>query len=186
MSKVSVIILSGGTSRRFGTDKSQAILRGQSLIQILISNIASEIPIVIVGEDPHISARTYQVTREEPVLGGPVAAIAAGLALVTTDLVAICATDMPYAPTLFRKLSAILTDELDCVMPVDVHGFRQPLAAVYRASSLLRALSAWAGTEGESMKNLISTMKIAEVQVPPHALIDIDTPEDLAQLTKNS
>ena len=49
------MILTGGSSSRFGSDKSHAMLGGNSLIDTLLATLPSEIKIVIVGPElqPH-------------------------------------------------------------------------------------------------------------------------------------
>ena len=90
----SVIVLSGGTNKRFGSDKSQALLNGVSLLDHVLSFIPADIKTVIVGKD----------VFEQPALGGPVAGIARGLQETDTEYVAIAAVDMPYVSSLFPQL----------------------------------------------------------------------------------
>ena len=90
----SVIVLSGGTNKRFGSDKSQALLNGVTLLNHVLSFIPAGIKTVIVGKD----------VFEEPPLGGPVAGIARGLQEIDTQYVAIAAVDMPYGSSLFPQL----------------------------------------------------------------------------------
>jgi molybdopterin-guanine dinucleotide biosynthesis protein A len=78
MTSWSAIVLTGGTNKRFGSDKSAAMLGNQTLLQRVVDAIPKEIAIVVVGEKPDLQ-RHVTVVREEPALGGPVAAIAAGL-----------------------------------------------------------------------------------------------------------
>ena len=61
----SVIVLSGGTNKRFGSDKCEALLHGITLLDHVLSFIPNEINTVVVGKD----------VFEEPPLGGPVAGI---------------------------------------------------------------------------------------------------------------
>ena len=68
-------------------------------------------------------------------------------------------------------------------MYVDSIGFKQPLAAIYRREALENAILKFAQTQGESMRNLISDLKIREISMSPEvekAMIDVDTPHDLA------
>ena len=65
------------------------------------------------------------------------------------------------------------------MMPVDSDGFRQPLCAIYRRDSLLKALDKLGDLHGQSMHALCDVLIIDEVHVKPSALIDIDTPADL-------
>ena len=163
----SVIVLSGGTNKRFGSDKSQALLKGVTLIDHVLSFIPAGIKTVIVGKD----------VFEQPPLGGPVAGIARGVQEVDTEYVAIAAVDMPYGSSLFPQLLEAITD--DAAMPVDSQGFKQPLCGIYRRQALLAALAKLGDVHGQSMRALCDLLVIDEVKVDAGALVDIDTPEDL-------
>ncbi len=65
----SIIVLSGGTSSRFGADKSQAMLGHQQLIHHILTGIAKEFEIVIVGADPLFTPASYRCVQENPVGG---------------------------------------------------------------------------------------------------------------------
>jgi molybdopterin-guanine dinucleotide biosynthesis protein A len=163
----SVIVLSGGTNKRFGSDKSQALLKGVTLLDHVLSFIPAGIKTVIVGKD----------VFEQPPLGGPVAGIARGVQEVDTEYVAITAVDMPYGSSLFPQLLEAITD--DAAMPVDSQGFKQPLCGIYRRQALLAALAKLGDVHGQSMRALCDLLLINEISVEAGALVDIDTPEDL-------
>ncbi len=168
----SVIVLSGGTNKRFGSDKSQALLKGVTLLDHVLSFIPAGIKTVIVGKD----------VFEQPPLGGPVAGIARGVQEVDTEYVAIAAVDMPYGSSLFPQLLEAITD--DAAMPVDSQGFKQPLCGIYRRQALLTALAKLGDVHGQSMRALCDLLVIDEVKVDAGALVDIDTPEDLINAHK--
>jgi molybdopterin-guanine dinucleotide biosynthesis protein A len=163
----SVIVLSGGTNKRFGSDKSQALLNGVTLLDHVLSFIPAGIKTVIVGKD----------VFEQPPLGGPVAGIARGVQEVDTEYVAIAAVDMPYGSSLFPQLLEAITE--DAAMPVDSQGFKQPLCGIYRRQALLAALAKLGDVHGQSMRALCNLLVIDEVKVDAGALVDVDTPEDL-------
>ena len=163
----SVIVLSGGTNKRFGSDKSQALLNGITLLDHVLSFIPTDVKTVIVGKD----------VFEDPPLGGPVAGIARGLQEIDTEFVAVAAVDMPYGSSLFSQLLDAI--QSDAARPVDSDGVRQPWCAIYRRDSLLSALDKLGDLHGQSMRALCDVLIIDEVQVKPSALIDIDTPADL-------
>ena len=178
----SIIVLSGGTSSRFGADKSQAILGHQQLIHHILTGIPKEFEIIIVGADPLFTPAFYRCIQENPVGGGPVAGIAAALELCESEIVGVLATDMPFAGAHMIHLLSSMTSHDDAIMFVDSKGFQQPLAALYRHESLENALSKIGNSHGASMRTLISGLNIHEVQMSPEiekAMIDIDTPEDL-------
>ena len=136
----------------------------------------------MVGPEPLSSVRAVQITREQPIHGGPVAGIAAGLALVETDLVGVIATDMPFAAPLLSQLVNQLPNEADVIVPIDTKGFRQPLCAVYRVHALRQALVQLGDPHGQSMRNLVALLEIYELLVGDNALnelMDIDTQLDL-------
>lgn len=162
-----VILLTGGDSKRFGSDKSQALIAGKSLLSIIQSQLNS--------------AEMIEVGSE--VKGGPVAAINSAIKKVNSELVAIFATDMPFAPKVLPELRAGLIN--DAALPLDETGRLQPLAAIYRTNSLKQALKALKQNENASMQSLISHLKIDEVKVQsPELLIDIDTQADLVRATE--
>lgn len=170
------IVLTGGTNRRFGSDKSEALLGGKTLLETLCGALPSG-ELIIVGPESSVAAK---YVREEPSYSGPVAAIGAGIAHCTAELVAIFATDMPFAPLLLPKLMASL--QSDAALPLDVEGIMQPLAGLYRRSALHQALASYENLENQSMKSLTSKLKVDEVPlVETELLIDIDTPEALSQ-----
>lgn len=166
------IVLTGGTSNRFGSDKSKAMINGKTLLEILAEKIND---LVIVGPETSIKA-TY--VREEPIGAGPLAAIAAGIEEVDTELVSIFATDMPFAPSILSQLESALVN--DAAIPVDGDGYLQPLAALYRTDKLRNALKTLGSIENRSVKELISKLNIDRVSLMnTELLLDIDTQEDL-------
>ena len=180
----SVIVLSGGTSRRFGSDKSQALIAGKSLIAIILGSIPSEFKVVIVGEDPKIESSQYQCVLEEPIGGGPLAGFKAGLDAYESELVALIATDMPFASGWVLHLINSMRVHDDAVMYVDAKGIKQPLDAVYRSTAVKRALADMGQLDGKSMRELVSHLMVHEIEMSheiAQALMDIDTAADLEQ-----
>ena len=97
---------------------------------------------------------------------------------------AIFATDMPYGPLLIPQLIDSLHAECDAVLPVDAEGYAQPLSALYRVDALLLAVSAFATVNGESMRNLVASLKVVKIPIDKssaHMLLDIDTQADLTE-----
>ena len=179
----SIIVLSGGTSLRFGSDKSLATIEGKSLIARIIEAIPLKFEIIIVGPDPVLSDAIYSCVREYPPNGGPAAGFKAGLEACTSEIVVLIATDMPFATTRTINLLNSLTSHDDAVMYVDMAGFKQPLAAVYRAEPVEQAFAHMGEINGKSMHELVSHLNVREIHMSHEvelAFIDIDTHVDLA------
>ncbi len=178
----SVIVLTGGSSTRFGSDKSQAKIGGVSLIERILTSIPFEFETIVVGPDPMILNAEYRTVQESPIGGGPVAGFKAGLEICTSENVVLIATDMPFAVSRTLHLMESMKPHDDAVMYVDAEGFKQPLAAIYRVEAVERALSLMGNAHGQSMQTLLSHLQIREVEMSKEvaqAFGDIDTTEDL-------
>lgn len=181
-----MVVLCGGRARRLGADKAQLIVDGQRLIDRLAAGLPTDAAFVLVGPDPGAIGRPVTLTREDPPFGGPVAALAAALPFVRSDLMAVVAVDMPFAAYALTGLVDLLrespTDGVDCVVPVDPEGRRQPLCATYRTVALRHALSAMPTIPGSSMRELLGHLDVMECRIEPGWLVDIDYPEDHQRL----
>ena len=178
----SVIVLTGGTSERFGSDKSQALINGKSLIARILESIPSEFEIILVGQDPHIASSTYTCVQEEPIGGGPVAGFKAGLQICQSELALLVATDMPFAIAKVINLLNSMKSHDEALMYVDAEGFQQPLAALYRVEAVENAFAAMGEVHGKSMRELVSHLSVTQIPATEEvskSLIDIDTAADL-------
>jgi len=159
------IVLTGGRSRRLGTDKATVVVAGLRMIDRVVAQLPA-VPIVVVGPDPGIPGVT--VTREDPPGGGPAAALAAGLRHARTPWVAVIAADMPFAVPMLLSLPR--TGQ--AVVPT-ADGHPQPLCAWYRTSAL-RGLG-----PGVSLRTVLGDLDVHYVEVAARTIADIDTPADL-------
>ena len=178
----SIIVLSGGTSSRFGSDKSAAILGHKELIHHVLTGIPNEFDIIVVGPNPLLNDVTYRCIQENPIGGGPVAGIAAALEICESEFVGVIATDMPFAVSHMVHLLSAMNSDDDAAMYVDSKGFKQPLAAMYRREGIEMALAQLGYVQGQSMRNLMTHLAIHEIHMSSEvekAMIDVDTPHDL-------
>jgi len=178
---VTVVVLAGGTSRRFGADKLGARLHGSTVLETVVGSLPASWPVVVVGP-PRDCDRLVTWTREKPAGGGPLAGVAAGVLPVRTRMVAVVAGDMPYAgPALERLVAALRTapPEVGGVVATDDAGFANPLLAAYLTSSVRAALPIPAANRPAK---LLLEVPHLEVAVTGPAGRDVDTPADLADL----
>jgi molybdopterin-guanine dinucleotide biosynthesis protein A len=187
--KVSVILLTGGTSRRFGSDKSAATFHGKSLMDYIIGQIPPQLPLVIVGPERGVNRSDITFVREEPSGSGPLAGIAAALPHIQTELFFLIATDMPLGPGLLQDLAKGFREGVDAVLPLDGSGVAQPLCALYRTDGMTKAFRAFGDPANKSIKSFVSTLSTSKLSVPSEQLsflADIDIPDDLARLEEIS
>ncbi len=178
---VTVVVLAGGTSRRFGSDKLAAPLRGSTVLETVVRSLPQDWHVVAVGP-PRDCGRPVTWTREDPPGGGPLAGVAAGVAGVGTDVVAVVAGDMPYAgPALVTLVAALRTapPDLGAVVAVDAEGVRNPLLAAYRTASLRRALPVPAANRPAK---LLLALPHLDLLVTGPASRDVDSQADLDDL----
>jgi molybdopterin-guanine dinucleotide biosynthesis protein A len=179
---VTVLVLAGGTSRRFGSDKLAAPLRGSTVFEAVVASLPPDWPVVVVGPMRECG-RPVTWTREDPPGGGPLAGIAAGLEVVATPFVAVVAGDMPDAgPALGALADALRTapPAVAAVVAKDEGGWANPLLAVYRCATVLAALPVPAA---DRPAKLLLALAHLEVEVTGPASRDVDTPADLEALS---
>jgi molybdopterin-guanine dinucleotide biosynthesis protein A len=137
---------------------------------------------VVVGP-PQAVPSDVVLVREQPPGGGPVTALRAGLAEVSTDVVVLLAGDLPF-------LTADLVEELrrrltgDGVLVVDETGRDQLLLGAWRTAALRSAVAATRGPT--SLRKVVAPLTVARLRpaVPPGTpppWMDCDTPGDLAR-----
>lgn len=186
------VILAGGRARRLGgVDKPALAVGGVPLLRRVLAAVADAEPRVVVGAPAVALPDAVRRTREEPPGGGPVAATAAGLALVPADveLVALLAADLPFltatAVTALREAAA----RAGCEGAVyeDVDARPQWLCGVWRVRALRGRLAALpAGVGGVSLRALLGDATVARLRHPPDhpdppPWFDCDTRADLAR-----
>ncbi|MDO3705610.1 NTP transferase domain-containing protein [Micromonospora sp. C28SCA-DRY-2] len=116
MRAYAAVVLAGGAARRMGgVDKPARPVGGRPMRDRVLAAVADARPRILVGP-AGLVPEGVRVTREQPPGGGPVAATAAGLALLEpgTPVVALLAGDLPL---LTREAIAHLLRHLDAGPP---------------------------------------------------------------------
>lgn len=173
------VVLCGGESRRFGSDKTRADFGGLSVLDALLTTLPSGWSVVCVGPQRPTRRTGVQWTREDPPGGGPVAGLAAALRTLDAPVTVLLGGDMPYAGPVAARLAAELGEvpDADAVAGVDGEGRVQPLLAAYRTAALRAVLPA--EPAGTPLRRLLDGLRVETRPVPEEASLDVDTPEDL-------
>jgi molybdenum cofactor guanylyltransferase len=193
------VVLAGGRSTRFGSDKLAADLAGASVLETTLAGLPVEVDVIVVGPErrldhphhhPHHHQRRRPVrfVRERPPGGGPAAALVTGLAAASaggTGVVWVLPGDAPGAGPAAVDLDARLHAEpaAEAVVAVDAEDRLQPLQLALRPGAV-RQLLANAGPDGgrdASARRLVLTLAPAAVRhrIDAAGHADIDTPEQL-------
>lgn len=184
MTPYDVIVPAGGAARRLGgADKPGLTVGGTTLLDRVLAACAGARTTVVVGPARPSGRAGVRWTREQPPGGGPVAAVAAGLGLVTADVVLLLAADLPFLDrrTVERLVTAL--DEAgapaDRAVLVDAAGREQPLAAAYRTAALRAALADLGEPAGRPLRRLVGGLSGPRVGDTDGVAHDCDTWEDL-------
>ena len=177
------VVLAGGKAARLGgRAKPQLEVGGRTMLETVLTAVADAEQRIVVGPPQPLPPAVRRV-REQPPGGGPVAALRAGLAEVSTDVVAVLAGDLPFlTAALVAELRARLTD--DGVLVVDEGGRDQYLLGVWRTAALRAAAAEAHGPT--SLRRVMAPLVVArhrpalEPGTPP-PWTDCDTPADLAR-----
>jgi molybdopterin-guanine dinucleotide biosynthesis protein A len=115
--------------------------------------------------------------QEDPPGGGPVAALAAGLAVTAAELVVVLAVDHPLI-TREHITRLVECASADGAVALDDRGRLQPLVAVYRRPALHAAVLGLPRTQGASIREVMAALVLKPVQLGD-AAVDCDTWESL-------
>jgi molybdopterin-guanine dinucleotide biosynthesis protein A len=188
MTSCTALVLAGGASSRFGTDKTRATIGGRPLLELVTAAAAMVVDeVVVVGTWAPSGCR---VLIEPGPRRGPLGALAHGLAQVDTELALVLAGDHPR---LQRELLAALVDRAvtgpgrqhDAVVPLR-DGRPEPLVACYR-TALAGVAEGVLATGRSSMRDLLARVDADEWpeqqwrRFDPDGLSfqDVDVPGDL-------
>lgn len=186
MTPYDVIVPAGGAARRLGgADKPGLTVGETTLLDRVLAACADARTTVVVGPARSTARPGLRWTRERPPGGGPVAAVAAGLAEVTADLVLLLAADLPFLDerTVHRLVAALdgAGADTEAAVLVDAGGRDQPLAAAYRTAALRTALAAAGDPAGLPLRRLTGGLRTLRLADTDDVTYDCDTWEDLAR-----
>ena len=197
------VVLAGGKSSRFGSDKSQLIIKGKPIIQLQLEKLAKAgcTPLFVIT---HPKKRSDALTLPRSVTNlrdlhpnlGPIGGLHAALHAIqprksfaaTTDAIFLLACDMPLitAKTM-RKIIAAFEPHLDAVVPIH-DGNLEPLCAVY-SRRILPAIERRIAARKLAMHDLVKSLTTKYLDVSKLANCDrefynVNTKEDYQQIRR--
>ncbi len=203
--RTAAIVLAGGASSRFGSDKLAAPLGGRPLLDHALAAAVSvaDLVVVVIGPEDPVPPTTQgpgvevRVARDAVAHQGPLAGLATGLAALAqpgdappVEVALVIAGDMPaLVPDVLRLLAATLAADRSLgVARLETDPISMLPAAV-RPALLAPAAAALLVDDRRSLRGLLGVVRSAVVPsaawraVDPRAdtLRDVDTPEDLGR-----
>jgi molybdenum cofactor guanylyltransferase len=164
------VVLAGGQSRRFGSDKALALLDGRPLIDHALAALAGCDALVVAGRDwPGMTSLPDRPAPDLGPLGGLCAALHHAAANGFTR-VASLPVDSPALPADWR---AQLGDG-------PVHALGQPVIGIWPAS-LADGLEAYLADGGRRVRDWVAAIEAPTVDLGP--LANVNNCGDLAAFT---
>jgi molybdenum cofactor guanylyltransferase len=181
------VVLAGGTSRRFGSDKLEVDVDGLPLLDRAMEGLPEDVDVIVVGPE-RAARRTVSFVRENPPGGGPTAALVAGLRAGLergAEQIVVLPGDAPGAGLATVLLLSVLAVQpsVAAVMATDGSGFDQPLQLALRrtAATDLVVAAGRSNGHGQSARTLVNRLDPPPLRCPVALaeLWDVDTPDQL-------
>ena len=180
------VVLAGGRARRMaGADKPALVVEGRRMLDVALDALSGAARRVVVAGAAEVPT-VVELVCEDPPGGGPVAAVAAGLARVTAPVCVVLAADLPFVrradvEELVRAVAG------PGAMAVDADGRDQPLLAAYDTAALRAALpEAPAGASMRQLLDRLPTTARVVLTGSPAPWFDCDTEQDLEAARRRS
>ena len=188
---IDAFILAGGASSRMGTDKSQLLIDRQTFTERIAATLLTITgSVTIVGRSLHDSQlpSVPDVYPQWGALGG----LHAALSACRREWAIVVACDLPFVTAeLFLRLAEMRLDH-DAVVPVQKDDRPQPLAALYRVDTCLKAATEQIERGCRRPLDLLEAVKTRwvafdDIRNLDHAekfFVNINTPEDYYEVVR--
>lgn len=180
---LSAFILSGGASRRMGSDKALLLFKGKPLLVHLASVVHTLTPaLTVIAPSGRYESLGFSTLPDIRPGCGPLSGIETALTHSPADWSLILACDLPHlTPAWLETLvsSALSSPEQQIIASGDPPN---PLAAVWHKSALPAVHDAL-NTGNFRVRDLLSTLS-SKILIPqdPQILANWNRPEDIEQL----
>ncbi len=169
---LSGVVLVGGASTRFGSPKALAQIDGETFVdraRRILAEACDEV--LVVGKAGELP---FDVIDDASEVRAPIAGVVAGLRAAKNDVVIFLPVDCPrVTPEVIRELGDACRDAA-----VPQTG---PLPGAW-SKSALPALQQRLANGPYALYRAYEDLDVAELQIDPQLLADVDTPAELQNL----
>lgn len=161
------VVLAGGKSSRFGSDKGSALLQGRTLLEWSVRSVTeiAEKTVIVKAPSQQISFLHdgVNVVDDQYLNRGPLAGLITGFDSLDTELAIAIGCDTPLiVPELWSFFNKAIKD-YDLVLP-RINGFLQPLVALYRREICKRVFIHALENGERKIVNTFDGLKIYEIE----------------------
>jgi molybdopterin-guanine dinucleotide biosynthesis protein A len=159
-----VLILAGGTGRRFGGNKALMKLGGKPLLLHMVEGVwgfAREIVVAIGKDDEPDDYRRFlssevTIRKDAAAKRGPLTGILAGMRGMRSEYTLVLPCDSPFIRGGVLKYLFDKARNADAAIPRWPNGYIEPLHAVYKVSSAFSAAENAMETRKLSIRDMIA------------------------------
>ena len=197
----SAVILAGGFSRRFGSDKGLVLLQGKPLVRHVIDNVSPAVDEVIVvvsskeqlDDFEPIIKNTAKLVIDKDESQSPLVGTITGFESTNADYTLLLPCDAPLVSTKIVQFLLDLSINKSAVIPRWPTGYIEPLQAVYHTKSALSAAKCALAEGNLNMRAMInnlphvryvSTMVLQELEPNLQTFFNVNTPQDLKKINE--
>jgi molybdenum cofactor guanylyltransferase len=165
------ILLVGGASTRYGSPKALARVGGETLAERGWRTLGEACEHrLAVGKSSEALELPFPVLDDGSDLRAPIVGLVAGLEAAPTDLCVVLPVDCPLVtPELLLELAGACRDV--------ARPRRGPLPGAYRRTALPALKEG-----GLAIHRAIAGLDVVVLDVDPHLIVNVNTPEELAAL----
>jgi molybdopterin-guanine dinucleotide biosynthesis protein A len=165
------ILLVGGASARFGSPKALASLDGRTLAEIAWETLAFCDERLALGKREDALDLPFDLVDDGSEVRAPLAGVVAGLTAASHELCVVLPVDTPRVTG--DDLRALAEACRDAAVPQS-----GPLPGAYRKAARIHLARCLA--DGRlSLRDALSELDVAVVQIDPRALLNVNVPDDL-------
>ncbi|MDP8976019.1 MAG: molybdenum cofactor guanylyltransferase [Actinomycetota bacterium] len=177
------LVLAGGSGRRLGRPKAGLVIEGLSLLERAVAMVSERCAEVVVVSRIGVPLPpiTVPVVLDGPGPKGPMNALAAGLAALTSEDVVVLACDLPMAGPVIDRLIEVPGHTAAAASD----GSRlQPLCARYPRVRVLEEVRGLMATGDFAMTGLAAAMGAVTVPASEHELLNVNQAEDMEEAAR--
>ncbi len=185
---LTAVVLAGGKSSRYGSDKALAVVGGRCMIDCVADTVRRHVEEVLVSVgDPSVR---YDVEGARHVVdrvpgAGPLAGLHAALSAMHTSWLLAIACDMPFITD--AALEALLearSEDALAIVARTPDGQRHPLCACYQGCILPVVEARLRGGNRALLALLDSLPRVRYVDLSPDALRNVNIETDLSLISR--
>ncbi|RLL83879.1 MULTISPECIES: molybdenum cofactor guanylyltransferase [unclassified Petrotoga] len=187
---MNALLLSGGKSSRFGTNKAMETINGRPLIEQIVKGLknAFEKVYIIGNVKEYVFLQDVFFCEDIIPNKGPLGGLLTGLTCSDSDYNFLTACDMPFLTNEFFEFVKLQKKDYDVLVP-EYNSYLEPLAAVY-SKKCLPFISASLKKDQLKLKSFFPKVKvriiketiIREIGEPEKLFFNINYKKDVEKL----